>query len=135
MKAELSFNSKELINKIAVEVVKAIKPLLSGNKAEDDNSLLSVESLAAYLSVSKQWVYERITLNESPFFKVGKFPRFKKTEIDAWLESQKVPAINSLTKKLRVIKWAFYVMKNYRDHLISNQGVWQLQFIKTSIYM
>ena len=104
MKAELSFNSEELINKIAVKVVKAIKPLFSANKPEDDSSLLTVESLAAYLNVKKQWVYERITLNEIPFFKIGKFPRFKKTEIDGWLESQKVPAMNHLTKKLKVIK-------------------------------
>ena len=104
MKAEFSFNSEELINKIAVEVVKAIKPMLSGDKSEDDYNLLTVETLAAYLSVSKQWVYERITLNEIPFFKIGKFPRFKKTEIDSWLESQKAPAMNPLTKKLKVIK-------------------------------
>ena len=104
MKAELSFNSEELINKIAVEVVKAVKPLLSANKPEDDNSLLSVESLAAYLSVSKQWVYERVSLNEIPHIKIGKFPRFKKTDIDKWIESQKIPAMNLNSKKLKVIK-------------------------------
>ena len=104
MKAELSFNSEELINKIAVEVVKAVKPLLSANKPEDDNSLLSVESLAAYLSVSKQWVYERISLNEIPHIKMGKFPRFRKSTIDEWLDSQKIPAVSQLTSKLKVIK-------------------------------
>ena len=104
MKAELSFNSEELINKIAVEVVKAVKPLLSANKPEDDNSLLSVESLAAYLSVSKQWVYERVSLNEIPHIKMGKFPRFRKSNIDEWLDSQEIPAVSQLTGKLKVIK-------------------------------
>jgi excisionase family DNA binding protein len=88
MKAELSFNSEELINKITVEVVKAIKPLLSANKPEDDSSLLTVESLAAYLSVSKQWVYEKVHYNEIPHYKVGKYPRFKKEKIDDWLKKR-----------------------------------------------
>ena len=104
MKVELHIDSDELVKGIAAAVLKELKPLLPVDRSENDNSLLTVESLAAFLSVSKQWVYERITLNEIPFFKVGKFPRFKKTEIDAWLKSQKVPAISSLTKKLRVIK-------------------------------
>ena len=81
-----------------------IEPLLSANKSEDNNCLLTVESLAAYLSVSKQWAYERIALNEIPFFKIGKFPRINKTEIDSWIESQKTPTMNPLTKKLKVIK-------------------------------
>ena len=88
MKAELSFNSEELINKIAVEVVKAVKPLLSTNKSEDGNSLLTVESLAAYLNVKKQWIYQKVHSNEIPHYKVGKYPRFKKENIDDWLKKR-----------------------------------------------
>ncbi len=51
------------------------------------DTIFSVETLAKYLQVSKQWVYERVHLKEIPHIKMGKFPRFKKREIDIWLES------------------------------------------------
>tara|TARA_B100000315_G_scaffold138699_1_gene127773 strand:- start:9576 stop:9884 length:309 start_codon:yes stop_codon:yes gene_type:complete len=102
VKAEFSFNSEELVKTITNEVVKAIKPLLSDKKQEE--TLFTVTTLSEYLCVSKQFLYERISMNEIPFFKIGKFPRFKKTEIDNWLESQKIPAINHLSKRMKVIK-------------------------------
>jgi|TARA_B100001964_G_scaffold190023_1_gene211901 excisionase family DNA binding protein len=100
MKIEFSFNEEELINKIAVEVVKATKPLLSANKSEDDNSLLTVESLAAYLNVKKQWVYEKVHCNEIPYYKVGKYPRFKKEKIEDWLKKREKGEKNMVRKVL-----------------------------------
>ena len=100
MKIEFSFNEEELINMIAVEVVKATKPLLSANKSEDDNSLLTVESLAAYLNVKKQWVYEKVHCNEIPHYKVGKYPRFKKEKIDDWLKKREKGEKNMVRKVL-----------------------------------
>jgi excisionase family DNA binding protein len=84
------------IQAIAAEVVKAIKPLLAKGKAEDD-TIFTVKTLAAYLHVSDQWVYERVALNEIPFSKTGKFPRFRKRKIDRWIDSLETPAISPLS--------------------------------------
>lgn len=91
------------IQAIAQEVVKTIKPILSKRKTEDD-TLFTVDSLAVYLEVSKRWVYERIHLKEIPYAKVGKFPRFRKSKIDRWIESLETPAIHPLSRSLKRIK-------------------------------
>lgn len=102
MKAELQFDTSELVKEIAQEVIKAIKPLLTG-KAQDD-TIFTVKTLAKYLEVSDQWVYERVHLKEIPHIKMGKFPRFKKSDIDQWLGSINIPSINLLPRRLKVIK-------------------------------
>jgi len=89
----------ELEERIAREVVKAIRPLL-GDTWKDKDLIFSVETLAGYLGVSNQWVYDRIKSREIPYIKVGKFCRFRKRDIDAWLDTMKVPMVNPYTGKM-----------------------------------
>ena len=102
MRAEINIDTQEIIREITSEVIKAIKPLLNG-KAEDD-TIYTVKTLAEYIGVSSQWVYERVHLKEIPYIKMGKFPRFKKADIDKWLDSLKTPAINSLSATFKAVK-------------------------------
>jgi len=99
----IEIDDSKLIRNIADKVVEQLKPLLNGNTAEED-TLFSVETLADYLQVSKQWVYERVRLNEIPHMKMGKFPRFRKSVIDKWLDTMKTPAIPSLPNKNKVVR-------------------------------
>jgi excisionase family DNA binding protein len=48
-------------------------------------TLLTVEQVAGYLSVDKFTVYRLIAQKEIPAFKVGNQWRFKMSFIDAWL--------------------------------------------------
>ena len=100
MKIELDIDTKELAQEIAQEVIKAIRPILMKNKAEDDK-LFTVDSLSEYLEVSKGWVYERTHLKEIPYMKVGRFPRFRKRDIDKWLDSLKTPSLGPLSRSLK----------------------------------
>jgi excisionase family DNA binding protein len=104
MKAELNIDTQEIIREITREVIRELKPCLTGTGKGEDDNLFSVESLAGYLQVSPQWVYERVHLKEIPHIKIGKFPRFKKSEIDHWLNTQKIPILNTLSRRLKVIK-------------------------------
>jgi excisionase family DNA binding protein len=97
VKAELTLDTQELVRHITQEVVKAITPLLVKAKGEED-TLLTVKTLAKYLGVSDQWVHERVHLHEIPFIKMGKFPRFRKSDIDRWLDTLKTPPIHPLTR-------------------------------------
>lgn len=103
MEAKFNIDTQELVREIAGEVIKTIKPLLNGRVADD--VIFTVESLARYLGTSKQWVYERVHLKKIPYIKMGKFPRFKKSIIDNWLDTFKVPAITTPERHLRAIKW------------------------------
>lgn len=107
---KIEIDDSQLIETIVKKVVEELKPLLKNNTTEE-NIIFTVETLAKHLEVSKQWVYERVHLNEIPFIKMGKFPRFKKGEIDKWLDSMKTPlaqlpsmSMQTRQKLMKIIK-------------------------------
>ncbi len=50
---------------------------------------LNTEDIAAYMKISKSLVYRLVNDHGLPCFKVGALIRFKKEEVDQWLENQK----------------------------------------------
>ena len=77
------------IERIADKVIERLKPYLKDKGENEKDCIFDVDGLADYLKVKKAWIYEKTHLNDIPFYKVGKFPRFKKRDIDKWLQSQK----------------------------------------------
>ena len=54
-----------------------------------DDQLLSVKELAAYLQVDVSSIYLWSQRGQIPAMKVGKMWRYRRSEIDAWLESRR----------------------------------------------
>lgn len=54
--------------------------------------LLTIPEAAEYLSVNERWIKRQIANRRIPFIKVGHFIRFEKPELDAFLDSNRVPA-------------------------------------------
>ncbi len=50
--------------------------------------LMTVDELASYLSISTGTIYNRVSKGEIPFVKVGAAVRFRRSEIDRWVEEQ-----------------------------------------------
>jgi excisionase family DNA binding protein len=95
MKTELEPQDVELI---VQKVLEGIKPLFAHHPgANEKDTILDVKGLAAYLRVKESWVYQQVHSRSIPYFKVGKYPRFKKREIDKWMESKAVRPIPALT--------------------------------------
>ena len=94
----------EVIGAIVKEITDNLKPLLATRKTENQDAILTPQQLAEYLRVSRQWVYERVSLGEIPHIKVGKYLRFRKSHIDNWIESQFIPASNPLSRPLKELK-------------------------------
>jgi excisionase family DNA binding protein len=93
MKAELTL-PPELAKEIAREVIELLKPVLSGNgKQAGNDELFNIQDVCNYFKVSKQWVYERTHLNEIPFYKIDGHLRFKKIELNKWLQKYHVSAV------------------------------------------
>ena len=103
MKAELII-PEELVNQIADKVFDKLKPLISGNGKHEDDVIFDVVGLSQYLRVSTKWIYERTQFKEIPFKKIKGLLRFRKKDIDRWIDSYNVPAINSPERILRAIK-------------------------------
>jgi excisionase family DNA binding protein len=55
--------------------------------------LLTIEDVAKLLRVPVSWVYDRLrrsAANRLPGFKLGKYWRFRKAEVLAWLDGGRV---------------------------------------------
>lgn len=76
-----------LVEKIADRIIERLEPLLKQSSNSNNNDLMDVKGLAKYLKVKQSWVYEKIHTNQIPFQKCGRFPRFRKKQIDKWLEN------------------------------------------------
>lgn len=71
------------INQIAQEVAKLLWTRLNGNGAKAaDDIILDPDQLAAYLNIPKSKVYKAVQHKALPHFKVGKYLRFRKSDID-----------------------------------------------------
>jgi len=103
MKAELTLPT-ELVDLIADKVIEKIKPIIAQNGNHEDDIVFDVQRLAEYLNVSKQWIYERSHLKEIPHIKKQGLLRFRKREIDKWLDSDKIPAIDTPGTILRSVR-------------------------------
>jgi excisionase family DNA binding protein len=91
MKLNLEQDDRKLIAK---DVAETLKPLLKNTKKSGDRDFVfDVKELAGYLKVNKSWVYNRVHLKTIPHFKLGKYPRFKKSTIDKWIDSKTIQAV------------------------------------------
>ncbi len=84
MKIELeTADIERLAEEITLKVTQSLKSgLISPSPADD--TVFTVETLAAYLQTTPKWVYNHIS--ELPHFKVDGLLRFKKRVIDKFFE-------------------------------------------------
>ena len=101
MKTELE---PQDIEAIADKVIEKLKPLIADNGRHKEDVIFDVPGLAKYLKVSTKWIYERTQFKEIPYQKIKGLLRFRKKDIDRWLNFHSVPAINSPERILRAIK-------------------------------
>jgi excisionase family DNA binding protein len=52
-----------------------------------DDRWLSVDEIASYLGVSKDTIYTWVTAKTMPGHRVGRFWKFKKEDVDAWIKA------------------------------------------------
>lgn len=92
MKTELE---QQDIESIAQKVLELLSPMLSRKRTDTtSDDILDVKRLSDYLKVDVSWIYKQVQLNTIPYFKVGKYTRFKKSAIDKHLEKSMMPAVS-----------------------------------------
>ena len=78
------------IDAIAQRLAEVLKPILTKNHGSNEgSSIFDIQDLAAYLKVSKQWIYERTRMKTIPHLKIEGQLRFEKRDIDEWLKNFK----------------------------------------------
>ena len=97
MKTELEPHD---IEAIAQRVVTLLRPMLRGNsEGQEKDTIFDVSGLAEYLHVDPSWVSRQVSLRAIPYFKAGKYPRFRKRDIDRWTDNQTsrpIPALKQV---------------------------------------
>lgn len=88
------------IERIASKVCSLLEGITPTGK-QTDNFILDVEELAGLLKVDKSWVYKQVQFKSIPHFHAGKYPRFKRKEIDDWIHQQSVPSTCPAYPKLK----------------------------------
>ncbi len=88
-----------------------------------EDKFMTVEEVAEYLGFSKQTIYDKVHDNRIPFHKIGpKAVRFKKVEIDAWIEKQK-------NEEKR------YLKKGERYYLVSESPIGSCQISREDVLL
>ena len=63
--------------------------------------IMDVEELAGHLRVEKSWVYKQVQLKSIPHFHAGRYPRFKRKDIDSWITEQSMASTCAPYPKLK----------------------------------
>jgi len=59
-------------------------------KENTESVLMTVEQVAAYLGIKHRTIYDKVQRETIPFTRVGGLLRFRKADIDAWLDENTV---------------------------------------------
>jgi excisionase family DNA binding protein len=54
-----------------------------------DDNFLDIGQLAKYLNIKKRTLYHLVETMRMPHYRIGKLIRFKRCEIDSWMETKK----------------------------------------------
>jgi hypothetical protein len=99
MEAKILIDTQAIIEEISLRVLEGLKPIL--NKGQEDDTIFDVKGLSEYLKVPASWVYNKNTLKELPHFKIGKYIRFRKQDIDRCIEGHSrkpIPFLKAVKK-------------------------------------
>lgn len=77
------------IQRIAEKVVELLRPLLAnGEKHPNEDTVFTIKTLSEYLKNDVSWIRKKVAARSIPFFKTGKYIRFRKSAIDRWIKLQ-----------------------------------------------
>lgn len=97
MKFELEHSE---VRMIAEQIMELIKPALAPVRDDTGRSIMDVKELSEYLKVECSWVYKQIQYKAIPHFHAGKYPRFRKRDIDVWIRENSTPPTKAPYPKL-----------------------------------
>lgn len=60
-----------------------------------DKDFLTIEELSEYLGIKRSTLYQRVGRREIPFYRFGRLIRFKRADIELWMEGFRNEAIDS----------------------------------------
>jgi excisionase family DNA binding protein len=75
-----------------------------GEEAKVEGGFWSVGQVASYLSIKSSTIYTWAKTGEIPHYKIGKMVRFRKVDIDAWIEDHRRDGVSVEKKAKGILK-------------------------------
>ena len=66
------------------------------------NEFLKIEDISAYLNIKTKTLYAMVESGDIPHYRIGRLIRFKREDVDLWMEAKKVIVRNPQYKPKRV---------------------------------
>ncbi len=63
--------------------------------------MLNIDELSGYLGIKKSSLYSKVERKEIPFYKIGHLVRFRRSDIDLWMEKLRSESIPTEIKAKR----------------------------------
>ena len=73
------------IDRLADAVTARLLKTQTPNTTPEPDKLMDIPALMEYLGMSDRWVMQEIAEFRLPYFKIGRYIKFRKTEIDDYL--------------------------------------------------
>jgi excisionase family DNA binding protein len=61
--------------------------------------ILNIDEVSEYLRIKKSSLYSKVERKEIPYYRIGRLVRFKKSDIDLWIEKLKSESISFRVKE------------------------------------
>ena len=71
-----------------------------------DKEYLTIDDLAQYLSVKRSTLYAKAESGEIPFYKIGRLIRFKREDVEKWMESHRRERVDTDMRAKTILKAA-----------------------------
>jgi len=71
---------------------------------DSQSSFLNVKGVSEYLALKKSTVYSLVEEKKIPHYRINRQIRFKKSEIDEWMEEHKEPAVDVREEAKKVFR-------------------------------
>lgn len=81
------------LEKMLESILKAMEAMM-----HPQEEYLSFEQTVVYLKTTKRSLAERVRAREIPYIKDGKFIKFRRKDLDAYMESRRVMPIEELRR-------------------------------------
>ena len=78
-----------------------------------------IHGLSQYLSIKKSTLYSKVEAGEIPFYRIGRLIRFRKEEVDRWMEHQRQEIFDPAQRAKAIVKPAAVRSVNV-DRLVRN---------------
>jgi excisionase family DNA binding protein len=80
------------------------EPQTEMNQIQDSSqAYVNVQGMAEYLAIKPSTIYALVEEKRVPHYRIGRQIRFKRSEIDGWMQRQKEPVIDAKVEDRKVI--------------------------------